>query len=188
MLQVKFILVDGAQDLKLYSEIINKVSREYTEFKNYKINNNLEGLLLEFDVNNKYKDFNLTYLIKADDYDEEHVGVEYSVSYFNNDKSTDVKIIIDKYDEKHIRIQTIKNNKVINVVTVSEKDSIESTIYNLSTYSENLVSEETKKTYKNLNIESLTESILEHFGVKIGYLFSRKSKKMLLNDIKRIFS
>ena len=185
MLQVKFILVDGAENLKLYSEIINKVSREYAEFKNYKINNNLEGLLLEFDVNNKYKGFNLTYLIRSYDYDENSMGAEYSVNYFNNDRPTDVKIVIDKYDEKHIRVKSIKNNQVMNVLTVSQKDSIESTVYNLSIYSENLVSDEAKKTYKNLSIDSLCERVLKHFGLEIGYLFSRRSKEWLLEDIER---
>lgn len=188
MLQVKFILVDGAENLKLYSEIINEVSREYKEFKNYKINNNLEGLLLEFDVNNNYKEFNLTYLIKSEDYSEESVGAEYSVNYFNNDKNTDVKIILDKYDEKHIRIQSLKNNQVRNVVTISQKDSIESTVYNLSTYLDNLVSLETKKTKKNLNLETLCEKILESFGIEMGYLFSRTSKQILSLDIEKIFS
>ncbi|MGL4450553.1 MAG: hypothetical protein ACRCTZ_05105 [Sarcina sp.] len=187
MLQVKFILIDGAESLKLYSEIINEVSREYKEFKRYKINNNLEGLLLDFDVNNKYKEFNLTYLIKSEDYSEKSVGAEYSVNYFNNDKNTDVKIILDKYDEKHIRIQSVKNNKVRNVVTISQKDSIESTVYNLSTYLDNLVSPETKKTQKNLNLEILCEKILESFGIEMGYLFSRTSKNILSEDIEKTF-
>ena len=187
MLQVKFILVDGAEDLKLYSEIINEVSREYKEFRNYRINNNLEGLLLDFEVNNNYKEFNLTYLIKSEEYNEKSDGAEYSVNYFNNDKDTDVRIILDRYDEKHIRIQSIKNNKVRNVVTISQKDSIESIVYNLSIYSSNLISQDTKKTEKNLNLETLCEKILENFGVEMGYLFSRRSKAILAIDIEKFF-
>lgn len=188
MLQIKYILLNGEENLKLYSEIINEVSREYSEFKNYKINNNLEGLLLEFDVNNNYRDFNLTFLKEDFDFEDIKKGTEYIVTFFDNEKKTNVKLILDKYDDIHIRVQSIKENKVLNVVTISQKDSIESTVYNFSTYEGNLVDIDTKKTVKNISIEKLCDSVLDYFGVNMGYLFSRSSKQILSRDIEKILA
>lgn len=188
MLQIKYILLNGKENFKLYSEIINEVAREYQEFKGYKINNNLEGLLLEFDVNNNYRDFNLTFLKEDFEFENKKKGTEYSVAYFDNEKQTNVKFILDKYDDTHIRIQSIKNNKVINVVTLSQKDSIESIVYNFSTYSGNLVEEGSKKTVKNLSLDRVCEKILDYFGINMGYLFSKSSKRILANDIEKILS
>ncbi|MGL4742549.1 MAG: hypothetical protein ACRC41_17445 [Sarcina sp.] len=186
MLQVKCILVKGGENLNLYSEIINKVAREYKEFKNYKINNNLEGLLLDFDVNNKYRDFNLTFLCGEDNFKND-TTVKYSVLNFNNESQTDVNLVVDRYDNKHIRIQSFRDSEVVDVLTISQRDSLENIVYNLSDYEGAIIDPELKKTIKGLKIDNLVENILEYFGVRMGLLFSKTSKEILKCDIEKLF-
>ncbi|MGL4991377.1 MAG: hypothetical protein ACRCYC_01940 [Paraclostridium sp.] len=186
MLQVKCILVKGGENLNLYSEIINKVAREYKEFKNYKINNNLEGLLLDFDVNNKYRDFNLTFLCREDNLNSDMI-IKYSILNFNNESETDSYIVVDKYDNKHIRIQSFTDDEVVNVLTISQRDSLENIVYNLSDYEGAIIDTELKKTVKGLSMDNLVEAILEYFGVRMGHLFSKTSKDILKCDIEKLF-
>ena len=179
MLQIKYISLNEEENLKLYSEIINEVAREYEEFTNYRINNDLEGLLLEFNVNNSYRDFNLTFLKEDFEFEKNIKGAEYKISYFNNERDTNAKVIIDKYDDSNIRLQTLKNNKVLNLLMINKEN------YNLSFY-DGILLEDNKVVKENLNLDILCNEILNHIGINMGYLFSRRSKDILKNDLERI--
>lgn len=190
MLQTKSISFKGNESIEICSKIINKVSREYDEFTGYHINNILEGLLLDFNVNNNYKDFNLTFIEDEVNDFKDNKSLEFKVSYFDNQKDTKLKITIEKEGDQLFKIHSKKEGKIIDSINISKRvelNPIRYDIYVLDRESNkindiNLISSE-----KTLNISNLANYILESLGIKIGYLFTKSSKQVLKKELEKYF-
>ncbi|WP_066869299.1 hypothetical protein [Clostridium mediterraneense] len=190
MLQTKSISFKGNESIEICSKIINKVSREYDEFTGYHINNTLEGLLLDFNVNNNYKDFNLTFIEEEVNDFEANKSLEFKVSYFDNQKDTKLKITIEKEGDYLFKIDSKKEGKIIDSINISKRVELNPTRYDIYVLDRelnkinniNLISSE-----KTLNISNLANYILENLGIKIGYLFTKSSKQILKKELERYF-
>lgn len=190
MLQTKSISFKGNESIEICSKIINKVSREYDEFTGYHINNILEGLLLDFNVNNNYKDFNLTFIEDEVNDFEANKSLEFKVSYFDNQKDTKLKITIEKEGDELFKIHSKKEGEIIDSINISKRVELNPTRYDIYVLDResneindiNLISSE-----KTLNISKLANYILENLGIKIGYLFTKSSKQILRKELEKYF-
>ena len=190
MLQTKSISFKGNENIEICSKIINKVSREYDEFTGYHINNTLEGLLLNFDVNNNYKDFNLTFVEEEVTNFESDRILEFKVSYFDNQKDTKLKITIEKEGEYLFKIESKKEDEIISSINISKRGELDPVRYDIYILDKkldeindiNLISSE-----KALNIRNLVKYILENLGIKAGYLFTKSSKQILKKELEKYF-
>lgn len=190
MLQTKSISFKGNESIEICSKIINKVSREYDEFTGYHINNILEGLLLDFNVNNNYKDFNLTFIEDEVNDFKANKSLEFKVSYFDNQKDTKLKITIEKEGDQLFKIHSKKEGKIIDSINISKRVELNPTRYDIYVLDResnkindiNLISSE-----KTLNISNLANYILENLGIKIGYLFTKSSKQILKKELEKYF-
>lgn len=190
MLQTKSISFKGNESIEICSKIINKVSREYDEFTSYHINNILEGLLLDFNVNNNYKDFNLTFIEDEVNDFEANKSLEFKVSYFDNQKDTKLKITIEKEGDELFKIHSKKEGEIIDSINISKRVELNPTRYDIYVLDResneindiNLISSE-----KTLNISKLANYILENLGIKIGYLFTKSSKQILRKELEKYF-
>lgn len=190
MLQTKSISFKGNESIEICSKIINKVSREYDEFTGYHINNILEGLLLDFNVNNNYKDFNLTFIEDEVNDFKANKSLEFKVSYFDNQKDTKLKITIEKEGDQLFKIHSKKEGKIIDSINISKRVELNPTRYDIYVLDResnkindiNLISSE-----KTLNISNLANYILENLGIKIGYLFTKSSKQVLKKELEKYF-
>ncbi len=190
MLQTKSISFKGNESIEICSKIINKVSREYDEFTGYHINNILEGLLLDFNVNNNYKDFNLTFIEDEVNDFEANKSLEFKVSYFDNQKDTKLKITIEKEGDELFKIHSKKEGEIIDSINISKRVELNPTRYDIYVLDResneindiNLISSE-----KTFNISNLANYILENLGIKIGYLFTKSSKQILKKELEKYF-
>ena len=190
MLQTKSISFKGNESIEICSKIINKVSREYDEFTSYHINNILEGLLLDFNVNNNYKDFNLTFIEDEVNDFEANKSLEFKVSYFDNQKDTKLKITIEKEGDELFKIHSKKEGEIIDSINISKRVELNPTRYDIYVLDResneindiNLISSE-----KTFNISNLANYILENLGIKIGYLFTKSSKQILKKELEKYF-